>query len=134
MENKILLIDDDSSFLGQAIELLKKNRYKVGFALNAKDGLNMLEKTQYDLIILDINMPLKNGFDVLKDLKAEKSLKLIPVLMSTSESDKEIVLKAIKLGADDYLVKPLDEKILLDKVYSLLKIRNFIKRWGILPK
>ncbi len=134
MENKILLIDDDSSFLGQAIELLKKNGYKVGFALNAEDGLTMLRKIQYDLIILDINMPLKNGFDVLKDLKTNKSLKLIPVLMSTSESDKEIVLKAIKLGADDYIVKPLDEKVLLNKVHSLLKITNFIKRWGILAK
>ena len=133
MENKILLIDDDSSFLGQAIEVLKKNKYKVGFALNAVDAFKILEKTQYDLIILDINMPIKDGFDILQELKVSKSYKLIPVLMSTSETQKEVVLKAIKYGADDYIVKPLNEEILLNKVYMLLKIRNFIKRWGIIP-
>ncbi len=54
--------------------------------------------------------------------------------MSTSESDKDIVLKTIKLGADDYIVKPLNEEILLSKVHTLLKISNFIKRWGVIPK
>jgi len=134
LENKILLIDDDSRFLGQAIELLKKNKYKIGFALNVEDAFKVLDKTKYDLIILDINMPFKNGLDMLKELKATKSYKLIPILMSTSESDKDIVLKTIKLGADDYIVKPLNEEILLSKVHTLLKISNFIKRWGVIPK
>ncbi len=132
MKNKILLIDDDSTFLGQAIEVLKKHNYTVGFTLYAKDTQNLLQEGNYDLIILDINMPIKDGFDILKELKSSKSFKLIPVLMSTSETDKDIVLKAIKLGADDYIAKPLDEEVLLRKVHDLLKIRNFIKRWGVL--
>ena len=134
MENRILIIDDDPSFISQVTQILKKENYKVGFALNAKDGLCKLEAVSYDVVILDINMPGMNGFEVLEELKSSKTYKLIPVLMSTADANKEIVLKAIKNGADEYIVKPIDVESFLDKVYTLMRIRNFIKRWGVLPK
>ena len=133
-ESRILIIDDDATLVSQLVEILTKDGYKVGFALSAKNGLQSLDATEYDLIVLDINMPRMNGFDVLSELKSNKRHKLIPVLMSTAEADRESVVKAIKLGADDYVVKPINAELLLHKVSELFKIRNFIKRWGVLPK
>jgi len=131
--NKILIIDDDMKYISQLLEILKEYDLKVGFSVNAPEALNILNSTSYDLIILDINMPIMNGFEVLEELKNSKTTRLIPVLMSSSESDKESVLKAIKLGADDYLLKPIDQNALLDKVSTLLQIRDFVLRWGLLP-
>jgi len=133
-ESKILIIDDDTQIVSQLVEILSKDGYQVGFSLNAKDGLQSLDNISYDLIILDIHMPIMDGFDVLRELKSSKSYKLIPVLMNTAEADKESVVKAIKLGADDYIIKPIQKELLLSKISELFKIRNFIKRWGVLPK
>jgi len=134
MQDKILIIDDDSVFVSQLTELLHKEGYKVGFALNAENGMKMLASTNYDIIILDLYMPRIDGMEVLKELKSTKSLSLIPVLMSTSEADRDIVLEALRIGADDYIVKPIDIDMILEKIYGLLKIKHFIKRWGVLPK
>lgn len=131
--NKILIIDDDMKYISQLLEIFKEYDLKVGFSVNAPDALNILNSTSYDLIILDINMPIMDGFEVLEELKSSKTTRLIPVLMSSSDSNKESVLKAIKLGADDYLLKPVEEDILLDKVSSLFRIRDFVLRWGLLP-
>ena len=133
MENRVLIIDDDIEYISQLAEILKEDAYKVGFARSAENGLEVLDSIDYDLIILDINMPRMNGFEVLEELKSNKRHRLIPVLMSSSDTHKESVLKSLTLGADDYIIKPIDADLLLDKVFHLMKIRNFIKKWGVLP-
>ncbi len=133
MREKILIIDDDREYISQLAEVLQEEGYLVGFTANGQMAFNMLDSTTYDLIILDINMPRMNGMEILKELKATKSTRLTPVLMSTGDSSTESVKRAIKLGADDYIVKPLDVELLLDKIYVLIKIRTFIKRWGVMP-
>ena len=134
MKDKILIVDDDREYISQLAEILEEEGYQVGFTANGQMAFNMLDSVTYDLIILDINMPRMNGMDVLKELKSTKSTRLTPVLMSTGDSSSDSVTRAIKLGADDYIVKPIDVDLLLDKVYVLLKIRNFIKRWGVMPR
>ena len=135
MKEKILIIDDDREYISQVAEVLEEEEgYSVGFTTNGYDAFNLLSVVKYDLIILDINMPRINGLDVLKELKETKTTKLIPVLMSTGDSSVDAVKNAILLGADDYIVKPLDVDMFLDKIYVLLKIRSFVKRWGVLPK
>ena len=133
-EDRILIIDDDSIFVSQLAELLHKKGYKVGFALNAENAMQMLTATNYDVIILDLYMPRVDGMEFLKEVKSIKSLSLIPVLMSTAEADKKVVIEALKSGADDYIIKPIDVDKILEKVRGLLKIRHFVKRWGVLPK
>jgi len=133
LKDRILIVDDDRQYIAQLAELLEDEGLEVGFATNGSDALKMVQAVLYDIIILDINMPRMSGLDVLKELKESKSTKMVPVLMSTGESDKETVVTAIKLGADDYIVKPIDSNVLFDKLYVLLKIRSFVKRWGVLP-
>ena len=133
-ENKVLIIDDDMEFIQLIAEILDSKGYKVGFSLSAEDALKVLDAVDYDLIILDLNMPRINGFDVIEELKSNKRHKLIPILMSTADARKKSVLKAIQLGADDYIIKPVDEELFLEKIGFLFKIRNFVKRWGVLAK
>ena len=133
MKEKILIIDDDREYISQLAEVLEEEGYQVGFTTSGLSAFNMLDSINYDLIILDINMPRMNGMEVLSELKSTKTTRLTPVLMSTGDSSADSVKQAVQLGADDYIIKPIDVDLFLDKIYVLMKIRNFVKKWGVLP-
>ena len=90
----------------------------------AEDGvvaLNMLKAARYDFVVSDINMPNMNGFDLLKAMKAEDTLKHIPVLMVTAEARKEDIVLAAQTGAAGYIVKPFTKATLEEKVQKILQ-------------
>ncbi len=134
MKDKILIIDDDKEYIFKLVKLLEKEGYAVSYTTNGQTAFNMFESTRYDLIILDLHMPNVDGLEILKDLKDIKSNRLTPVIISTSDTSTDVVVKAIKYGADDYMVKPIDVELFLDKVHVLLRIRHFVKKWGVLPR
>ena len=90
----------------------------------AEDGamaLSKLRGEKFDLVITDWNMPRMNGLELLKAIKADESLKKIPVLMVTAEADKESVIKALKEGASNYIVKPFNAETLREKLSAVFK-------------
>ena len=90
----------------------------------AEDGavaLQMLKSNRYDFVVSDINMPNMNGFDLLKAVKADGSLKHIPVLMVTAEARKEDILLAAQSGAAGYVVKPFTKATLEEKVTKIMQ-------------
>jgi two-component system chemotaxis response regulator CheY len=90
----------------------------------AEDGavaLNMLRGTRYDFVVSDINMPNMNGFDLLKAVKADESLRHIPVLMVTAEARKEDIVLAAQSGAAGYIVKPFTKATLEEKVQKIMQ-------------
>jgi two-component system chemotaxis response regulator CheY len=90
----------------------------------AEDGavaLNMLKSQKYDFVVSDINMPNMNGFDLLKAVKADESLRHIPVLMVTAEARKEDIVMAAQSGAAGYIVKPFTKATLEEKVQKILQ-------------
>ena len=89
---------------------------------NGVEGLAIANKEKPDLIILDITMPVMTGIEMLAKLKAEKDLKEIPVIMLTAESGKENVMKIVKMGVRDYVVKPFKGDQLLDRAKAILKL------------
>lgn len=112
MDKKILIIDDDKMILKLADYVLK-DEYEVKCANSGIDGIDMIQDFQPDLIMLDIEMPMMNGFEVMSLVKQNKKWNSIPILMFTSSADRETVLKAKRLGVNDYIVKPfLPEKLL----------------------
>ena len=119
---KFLIVDDFSTMRRIVRGLLKE----MG-ALNAdeaEDGavaLQMLKQAKYDFVVSDINMPNMNGFELLKAVKAEPSLKHIPVLMVTAEARKEDIVLAAQSGAAGYVVKPFTKATLEDKVLKILQ-------------
>jgi two-component system chemotaxis response regulator CheY len=90
-------------------------------ASNGKEGLDILENDHnFDIILLDINMPVMNGIDTLKEIKANDELKSIPVLMCSSVAERDKITEAIRSGANNYVVKPFSPESLKMKVEKLI--------------
>jgi two-component system chemotaxis response regulator CheY len=121
--NPQFLIVDDFSTMRRIIRGLLKEAGYVD-ADEAEDGQVAFQKIQtghFDCVITDINMPNMNGFELLEAIKENEKLKSIPVLMITAEASKDDVIKAAKLGASAYIVKPFSKAVLEDKIHKLFK-------------
>jgi two-component system chemotaxis response regulator CheY len=119
---KFLVVDDFSTMRRIVRGLLKE--MGCNNVEEAEDGavaLQMLKTNRYDFVVSDINMPNMNGFDLLKALKAEDSLKHILVLMVTAEARKEDILLAAQSGAAGYVVKPFTKATLEEKVTKIMQ-------------
>jgi DNA-binding response OmpR family regulator len=102
---KILFIEDESALQKTFRNVLEKEGYEMISALDGEAGLKLAKAQKPDLILLDLILPRKDGFEVLKELKRDESTKEIPVIVLTNLEDIESVEKAIELGATTYLVK-----------------------------
>ena len=122
---KILIVEDDYNFGSILKDYLSLNSYKVVLANNGKDGYNKCFSDDFDLCILDVMMPYKDGFTLAKEIREKKED--LPIVFLTAKTLKEDVLRGFKIGADDYLTKPFDSEVLLAKIKAILKRRNLIK-------
>ena len=116
---KILLVEDDPNFGTVLKDYLALNDYNVTHAKDGIEGLIMFKNSDYDLCILDVMMPRKDGFSLAKDIWATN--KEIPIIFLTAKTLKEDVLKGYAAGADDYLNKPFDSEVLLHKIKAILQ-------------
>ena len=118
---KILVIDDELN----SVELLKynliSNGYKVLYALNGKDGLNLASGNKLDLILLDVMLPEMDGFDVCKEMKKNKNIENIPIIMLTAKGDEFDKILGLELGAEDYITKPFSVRELLARIKVVLR-------------
>ncbi len=115
---KILYIEDDINSIKIVNNILKKH-YIVDYEMDGKIGLLKAEINSYDLLIIDINLPNKNGLDLCKELRM--SGKNTPIIFLTSNKQKEFLLNGFKNGGDDYLEKPFNKDELFFRIKSLLK-------------
>ena len=106
IKNKILLIEDDEDAIIWIKEYLEEFGFNVSAYTTVTYGLSSISINSYDLILLDLNLPDFNGYEVLKYFRANKIF--IPVIVTSANSDKKNKLYAFNLGAVDYMVKPLD--------------------------
>ena len=119
---KFLIVDDFSTMRRIVRGLLKE--MGCNNADEAEDGavaLTMLKATKYDFVVSDINMPNMNGFDLLKAVKADETLRHLPVLMVTAEARKEDIVMAAQSGAAGYIVKPFTKATLEEKVTKIMQ-------------
>ncbi|NML14892.1 response regulator [Azohydromonas caseinilytica] len=122
---KFLIVDDFSTMRRIVRGLLKE--MGCHNADEAEDGaiaLSMLKNQKFDFVVSDINMPNMNGFELLAAIKAEPSLKHLPVLMVTAEARKEDIVRAAQSGAAGYIVKPFTKATLEEKVQKILQKLN----------
>ncbi|UMB61554.1 response regulator transcription factor [Lutibacter sp. A80] len=117
--NKILLVEDDPNFGTVLKDYLLLNDYNVTLAKDGLEGLIMFKNDDYDLCILDVMMPRKDGFSLAKDIRATNSE--VPIIFLTAKTMKEDVLKGYQAGADDYLNKPFDSEVLLYKIKAIMQ-------------
>lgn len=116
---KILLVEDDPNFGTVLKDYLALNDYNVTHAKDGIDGLIMFKNSDYDLCILDVMMPRKDGFALAEDIRTTN--KEIPIIFLTAKTLKEDVLRGYQVGADDYLNKPFDSEVLLHKIKAILQ-------------
>ncbi len=116
---KILLVEDDPNFGTVLKDYLALNDYNVTHAKDGIEGLIMFKNNDFDLCILDVMMPRKDGFSLAKDIRS--SNKEIPIIFLTAKTLKEDVLRGYQVGADDYLNKPFDSEVLLFKIKAILQ-------------
>ncbi|MDP3944485.1 MAG: response regulator transcription factor [Lutibacter sp.] len=117
--NRILLVEDDPNFGTVLKDYLSLNEYKVTLAKDGLEGLIMFKNDDFDLCILDVMMPRKDGFSLAKDIRATNSE--VPIIFLTARTMKEDVLKGYQSGGDDYLNKPFDSEVLLYKIKAILQ-------------
>ena len=117
-KKKILIVEDDTNFGNILKEYLSLNDYDVTLAKNGIEGFEKFKKEEFDLCILDVMMPYKDGFTLAKEIREVNEV--LPIFFLSAKHLKEDVLKGFKLGADDYLTKPFDSEVLLAKIKAIL--------------
>ena len=125
-KKKILLVEDDNNFGSILRDYLILHSYETTLAKNGIEGLEKFRKHNYDLCILDVMMPFKDGFSLASDIRSINDE--VPLIFLTAKSLKEDVIKGFKIGADDYLIKPFDSEILLFKIKSIFKRKISLKK------
>jgi DNA-binding response OmpR family regulator len=118
-EIKILLVEDDANLGSITSQYLMAKGFKCHWEENGELGYQSFVKNEYDLVILDVMMPVKDGFSTAKDIRGID--KNIPIIFLTAKSMKEDTLKGFEIGADDYITKPFNMDELVARINAILK-------------
>lgn len=121
VSQKSIVAVDDSQIVLQTLERMLGEHYAFQGFSKAKRALDYIERRPPSLIILDIDMPEMDGYELLELIMAQPELKNIPVIFLTSNKKKDNVIRAVESGADAYVVKPIDKEVLMDKIEALLR-------------
>jgi class 3 adenylate cyclase len=118
---RLLVVDDNDNNLYTLTRRLQRQGYtELSTAINGREALDLLRRERFDLVLLDIMMPEMNGFEVLEEMKADMSLRDVPVIVISAMDDMESTVKCIRLGAEDHLSKPFEPTLLKARVEASL--------------
>lgn len=131
MSARILVVDDNPLNVKLLAAKLAKDYYSVSTAENGLLALEAVKRNIPDIILLDIMMPVLDGFETCKQLKADPATKHIPIIMVTALSDISDRVKGLECGADDFLTKPINDIALMARVRSLLRLKMIMDEWRL---
>ncbi len=120
----ILIVDDNPHNLQVLGKLLRGNNYEIEFATNGKGALDWLGSREFDIILLDKNMPVMDGFEVCRKIRSNPLLNNVPIIFLSAESERDNILQGFELGAQDYIAKPFDSRELLVRVKTHLGLKR----------
>ncbi|MFN3306293.1 MAG: PleD family two-component system response regulator [Candidatus Kapaibacteriota bacterium] len=124
----IYIVDDNKITVKLMKRYLEVNGFEVGEAYDGVECLELVQKQKPDAIVLDVMMPRLDGYETVKRLKENPDTKFIPVVIVTALNDVPNQVKAIESGADDFLSKPIEEKLLIAKVRLLSNLSIYMQR------
>lgn len=123
-EFKILVIEDDPVHRTVLESILTDEGYNVITTINGEDGINIAESEDVDLIITDIHMPVKDGFEVCREITSNPDKKYIPVVILTANQNQEDIVFGFEQGAFDYILKPFDNQELMARINAAIKFKE----------
>ena len=120
---KILIVEDEDAIRRVLIKIIKNENstYEVDEAADGLEGLEKIKNADFDLVLCDIKMPKKNGYQVLEELSQIKGKENTPFIFLSSNIEREQIRKGMNLGADDYITKPFNTEELLLRIHAILK-------------
>lgn len=121
---KILIVDDIPKNIQVLGNILMAENYQLSYSQNGKEALAAVKQNEFDLILLDIMMPVLDGYEACRQLKSDPKTKNIPIIFLTAKVEKESVVKGLKLGAVDYVTKPFNADELLARVRTHLSLKD----------
>ena len=121
MSKRILLADDEPSIVAAVEFLLQRGGYEVHVARNGEEALKLVEATHPDLVLLDVMMPRKSGYEVCKRIRERSDWRDIKIIMLSAKGRDAEVSKGLSTGADVYITKPFSTRELMDKIKGLLE-------------
>ena len=130
----LLVVDDHAENRDLLARRLRGQGFTVAVAADGEEALRALERTPFDLVLLDVVMPGMSGLDVLGDLRSRHGLADLPVIMATARDDSSDVVAALRLGANDYVTKPLDLPVVLARISTQLSLSRARIRIGTLAR
>jgi sigma-B regulation protein RsbU (phosphoserine phosphatase) len=122
--SKLLVVDDNEMNRDMLSRRLSRRKHTVVTAENGQQALDLIEKESFDVVLLDIMMPGISGIEVLKILRESYSPNDLPIIMATAKSENEDIVEALKLGANDYVTKPLNFPVVLARVSTQLSLKK----------
>ncbi|MBF0203787.1 MAG: fused response regulator/phosphatase [Desulfamplus sp.] len=131
MPMKALVVDDDSSNRLLLEALLEQNNYETYMAQNGIEGIEIFKKVNPDIVLMDIMMPLMDGYDATRLIKAYSGENFVPVIILTTLNDPEDMAKAIDCGADDFMSKPIHTLVLKAKIIAMERLRQLYHNLNI---
>jgi CheY-like chemotaxis protein len=117
----LLVVDDNEMNRDMLGRRLERQGYRVTMAVDGRQALEFIAQEPFDLVLLDIMLPVMNGYQVLEHLKADQSLSHIPVIITTALDESDGKAKCMELGAEDYLTKPFNPVILKSRIADCLE-------------
>lgn len=120
MDKKTILVVDDTDWNRDLLVQLLEDEYTVLQAVDGEQGVKMTQEEKPDLILMDLGMPVMDGWEATRRIKANDALKQIPIIAVTSHAMVGDEIDARKAGCDDYLPKPIDEDLLIQKIKKFL--------------
>jgi len=123
-QGSLLVVDDDAMNRDMLSRRLARHGYTVAVAEDGEQALKMIEGQKFDLVLLDIMMPGVSGLQVLEILRQRHSMADLPVIMATAKGESSDIVEALKLGANDYVTKPLDFPVVLARTESQLALKR----------
>lgn len=124
MSSKILIADDEPNILISLEYLMKREGYQVSVARDGQEALDTIRREHPRLVLLDVMMPRKTGFDVCQEVRADDAVRDTLILMLTARGRETDVVKGMALGANAYMTKPFSTKELVQKVRDMLEARE----------
>ena len=120
MAKRVLIADDEPNIVAALEYLLERNGYEVNVARNGDEALTLIEQHRPDLVLLDVMMPQRSGYDVCQRVREREDWRHIKIVMLSAKGRDVEVNKGISLGADEYITKPFSTRDLVAKINSLL--------------